>query len=54
VCCHALAAAVYIQKFIKEKTNDATVQRAKENWIQRNAPILKDARMHESLKKSPH
>lgn len=35
VCCHALAAAVYIQKFIKEKTNDATVQRATENWIQR-------------------
>jgi hypothetical protein len=50
---HALAAALFIQKFIKEKTNEATVQRATENWVQRNAPILKDAQTHEPLKKNP-
>ena len=31
----------------------ATVQRATENWVQQNAPILKDAQTHEPLKKNP-
>lgn len=53
VRCHALAIALFIQKFIAVKTNEATVQRATEIWVQRNAPILKDALTHEPLKKNP-
>jgi hypothetical protein len=29
------------------------MQHAMENWVKRNAPIIKDAKTHESLKKNP-
>jgi hypothetical protein len=53
VRCFALAAAIYIPKFIAKKSNDETAQKAVEFWKVRNAPILRDASTKEPLAKNP-
>lgn len=53
VRCFALAAAIYVQKFIAKKSNDETAQQAVEFWKVRNAPMLRDAKTREPLTKNP-
>jgi hypothetical protein len=51
--CHTLAASLFLREYIAKESNESTMQRAMENWVKRNAPIIKDAKTQESLKKNP-
>jgi hypothetical protein len=53
VRCFALAAALFINEFIAKRSNDATGHAAMENWMQRNAPILRDTQTNAALTKNP-
>lgn len=51
--CYALATAIYVQKFLAQRTNEETTQHALEFWKQCNAPLIHDANTKEPLTKSP-
>jgi hypothetical protein len=51
--CYALAAAVFVDRYLKKETNSTTVQQALDFWMTRNAPMIRDNRTNEPLKANP-
>jgi hypothetical protein len=48
-----LAAAVFVDRYLKKDTNSTTVQQALEFWMTRNAPMIRDNQTNEPLKANP-
>lgn len=48
--CFTLASAVFVDKYIADDNNSATVQRALDFWIARNAPLIRDNATNEPIK----